>query len=221
MKKSLIIFLCLLVHVSSISQNFEPAPPDKAVVYFASPYISTVGLMGFLYQIPIYDEEGFGIGFLTYRNFIRYECDPGSHYFWTIKGVYVSSISAIKADLEPGKIYLILAQQTLLPDPAGTITGLTPVDTTTENEELFDMLKVLNAKSSIKANKMYMKRQDKYIHALNKNKRKLKSYELFTKKIDKVLDKDKCKILPPHWYIEPEQMYYDKKDKKGEDDIET
>lgn len=211
MKKLLVVLLCLLVYRPLLSQNFEPAPENKAVVYFASPYISTVGLLGFAYSIPLYNHDGLGIGVLTYRNFIRYECDPGEHYFWTFKGVYTQNISAIKAELNAGKIYLILAKEVMAPNPVGTFSGLMPVDPTTDNEKLFDMLKILNNKNSIKANKIYLKRQDKFFKTLNKNKRQFKNQEIFTKKIDKVLEKEKILILPAHWYIEPSDMYYDKK----------
>lgn len=202
-----------------MGQNFEPAPDDKAVVYFSSPYISTVGIMGFLFNIPIYNEDGEGIGMLTYRNFFRYECDPGIHYFWTVKSTYSTNISAIQAHLEPGKIYLVLAQQ-IHAGPGGNFTGIVPVDTTTENEKREDILKVLNNKNSIKANQIYMKRQDKYHKLLNKNKRMMRNHEIFTKKIDKVLDKDKFKILPNHWFIEPEDMYRED-NKKGKKEVEA
>lgn len=210
MKKLLFFPLLLLLISSGFGQNFEPAPVDRAVVYFSSPYISTVGLLGFAFNIPIYKEDGEGIGILTYRNFFRYECEPGLHYFWTTKSTYATKISAIEANLDPGKIYLVLAQEVHL-GPGGNITGIVPVDTTTDNEQLEDILKVLNNKNSIKANQIYMKRQDKYYKLLNKNKRLMRNHEIFTKKIDKVLEKEKIKILPKHWFIEPEDMYRDSK----------
>lgn len=221
MKKLLFVPLLLLLLTSAFGQNFEPAPADKAVVYFSSPYISTVGLLGFTFSIPIYKEDGEGIGMLTYRNFFRYECEPGLHYFWTTKSTYATKISAVEADLDPGKIYLVLAQQVNL-GPGGNFTGIVPVDTTTDNEQLEDILKVLNSKNSIKANQFYMKKQDRFYKMLNKNKRMMKNQEIFTQKIDKVLEKDKFKILPKHWFIEPEDMYRDsEKKRKKEIDIKS
>ena len=219
MIKLLSTLFSLLFFIAVFGQNFEPAPDDKAVVYFSSPYISTVGLLGFTFTIPIYKEDGEGIGMLTYRNFFRYECEPGLHYFWTTKSTYSTNISGIKADLEPGKIYLVLAQEVHL-GPGGNITGIVPVDTTTDNEQLEGILKVLNNKNSIKANQIYKKRQEYYCKQLNKNKRILRNQEIFTKKIDKVLEKDKFQILPKHWFITPENMYREKK-KERRGDIET
>ena len=87
MKKLLIILLCFFNHFNALSQTIEPAPVDKAVVYF----VRTVkGGFGSLANTFVFDSQN-TIGMLSYRNFIRYECEPGEHLFWAIR----SNISTI------------------------------------------------------------------------------------------------------------------------------
>ncbi len=81
------------------AQVIAPAPPDKAVVYFAR--ISSLGLaINFSY----FDSATL-IGKFNGPKYIRYECAPGPHVFWARS----ENKDFVEAELEAGRIYLIEA----------------------------------------------------------------------------------------------------------------
>lgn len=205
MKKMLLIFLSLLIYLPLTSQTFEPAPPDKAVVYF----VRTVkGGFGSLANTFMFDSEE-AIGMLSYRNFIRYECDPGEHLFWAIRS-NISTItftyykSYITANLDPGRIYLMEVRLQM------EGIDMEPVHPAKDVERVHRIKTVLNNKSSVKAN-AYMKKKNFGVHKIDKSfsengMKRYKDYE----------EKDKILSLYPEWFIEPEDLKLDKK-KKRED----
>ncbi|MFZ2283893.1 MAG: hypothetical protein WAV86_08455 [Lutibacter sp.] len=97
MKKIILLSLMSLLNLILFSQNIEPAPNDKSVVYFTR--ANTVGaLINFTY----FDGEKV-IGKFNGPKYIRYECIPGEHLFWARS----ENKSFIEANLEAGKIYII------------------------------------------------------------------------------------------------------------------
>lgn len=205
MKKLLFTLLCLFTYLSVPSQTFEPAPDDKAVVYF----VRTVkGGFGSFANTFIFDTKE-TIGMLSYRNFIRYECDPGEHLFWAIRSnisvvTFTYYKSFVKATLDPGKIYLMEVRIQM------EGIDMDPVDPLIDITRLHRIKVVLNNKSSIKANQ-FMKKRNFGIHKIDKS-----FAENGMKRYAKFEEKDKVLTLYPHWNITAEDLKLDKKKKRKE-----
>ena len=203
MKNILFISLFIFISFPVISQSFDPAPQDKAVVHF----VRTVkGGFGSLANTFMFDSEE-AIGMLSYRNYIRYECEPGEHLFWAIRS-NISSItftyykSYIRANLDPGKIYLMEVRL--------QVEGIDmePVNPSVDEVRVSRIKAVLNNKSSVKAN-AYMMKRNYGVHKIHKSfaENGMKRYKDFE-------EKDKILILYPDWYIEPENLKLEKKKKR-------
>lgn len=80
-------------------QDIQPAPSDKAVIYFAR-----VSSLGFAINFTYFDSTVI-IGRFNGTSYIRYECEPGSHLFWARS----ENKDFVEAEVEAGKIYLIEA----------------------------------------------------------------------------------------------------------------
>lgn len=116
MKRFLAILMLALLTLPVFAQQFDPAPVDKAVVYFvrANP-------LGAVINFNYYDGDLL-IGRFNAGKYLRYECDPGNHVFWARS----ENRSFVEADLEAGKTYLIEIVPRLGGIKAGV--GLVPFD---------------------------------------------------------------------------------------------
>ncbi len=81
----------------SVASQIPPAPADKAVVYFMR-----MGKFGQGAKFEHYDNNRF-IGKFTGLKYLRYECEPGEHFFW----VRSENCDYVPANLEAGRNYLI------------------------------------------------------------------------------------------------------------------
>lgn len=205
MKKLLLVLLWLFNYLTASSQTFEPAPVDKSVVYF----VRTVkGGFGSLANTFVFDSEN-TLGILSYRNFIRYECEPGDHLFWAIRS-NISTItftyykSYVKAKLDPGRIYLMEVRMQM------EGIDMDPVDPSADDMRLDRIKTVLNNKSSIKANN-YMKKKD-----FGKHKIDASFAENGMERYAKFEEKQKVLTLYADWYVEPEDLKLEKKKKRKE-----
>jgi len=203
MKNILFISLFLFICPPIMSQTFDPAPQDKAIVYF----VRTVkGGFGSLANTFMFDSEE-AIGMLSYRNFIRFECEPGEHLFWAIRS-NISTItftyykSYITANLDPGKTYLVEVRLQM------EGIDMEPVNPAIDDIRVSRIKTVLNNKSSVKAN-AYMKKRNFGVHKIDKSfaENGMKRYKNYK-------EKDKILILYPEWYIEPENLKLEKKKKR-------
>lgn len=95
--KKLVLFIVLLLLFSVQAHTIEPAPADKAVVYFVR-----VSSLGALINFTYFDST-MVIGRFNGPKFLRYECEPGEHLFWARS----ENKDFVKANLEAGKIYVI------------------------------------------------------------------------------------------------------------------
>ncbi|WP_156340084.1 hypothetical protein [Nonlabens sp. YIK11] len=102
MKKIICTSLIALFSLISIAQITE-APADKSVVYF----VRSSG-MGALINFTYFDMEEV-IAQHNGTGYVRYECEPGEHLFWARSENKVY----LKADLKPGKTYVVQVQPTL------------------------------------------------------------------------------------------------------------
>jgi hypothetical protein len=98
-KQILLIIPFFLIALSVIGQNIEPAPSDKAVVYF-----TRTSSLGFAINFSYFDSTKL-IAIFNGPKYIRYECEPGRHLFWARS----ENRDFIEADVEAGKIYFIEA----------------------------------------------------------------------------------------------------------------
>ena len=95
--KNIFLYFLLFSQVALNAQTIEPAPADKAVVYFVR--ANSVGIiMDFVY----FDNDQ-AIARFNGMKYFRYECEPGEHLFWA----KAESRDYVRADLEAGKIYFI------------------------------------------------------------------------------------------------------------------
>lgn len=123
MKKILFFLFLLVASLTVFAQSVEPAPADKAVVYFVRP-----NTMGALINFTFYDGDAL-IARFNGGKYYRYECAPGTHVFWAKS----ENRSYVEADLAAGQIYVIeamplmgglKAQVQLIPvDPQGKGIG--------------------------------------------------------------------------------------------------
>ncbi len=134
MKKLITITILSLIAIAGYSQTIAPAPVDKAVVYF-----TRTSSMGFAINFSYYDSAVF-IGKFSAPKYMRYECEPGSHLFWS----KAENRSFVKADLEAGKIYFIEAIPKMGAVKAGV--NLMPVDPT--DEKIMNKIMKLMSKTS-------------------------------------------------------------------------
>ena len=89
--------VAIMIMVSSRAQTIEPAPADKAVVYFAR-----ASDLGALINFTFFDSTQV-IGRFNGYKYMRYECAPGEHLFWARS----ENKDFVRAKLEAGKIYII------------------------------------------------------------------------------------------------------------------
>jgi hypothetical protein len=92
-----ILITSCIIYTSA--QNLEPAPADKAVVYFVR-----TSSIGFAINFTYVDSARL-IGKFSGQGYIRYTCDPGRHLLWARS----ENRDFVEADLEAGKIYFIEA----------------------------------------------------------------------------------------------------------------
>jgi hypothetical protein len=83
----------------AVAQTIDPAPADKAVIYFVRP-----SSLGFAINFSYLDSAQL-IGKFNGPAYIRYTCDPGRHLFWARS----ENRDFVEADVEAGKIYFIEA----------------------------------------------------------------------------------------------------------------
>lgn len=121
-KQSLLIISILLIVLSGVAQNIEPAPADKAVVYFMR-----TSSLGMAINFSFFDSTTL-IGVFNAPKYIRYECEPGQHIFWARS----ENKDYIEAEVEAGKIYFIEAIPLMGAIKAGV--DLQPVDTNNEKQ---------------------------------------------------------------------------------------
>lgn len=194
MRTVIAYLMFILVSSPSISQVIQEAPADKAVVYF----VRTVKGYGLLAQPGVFCASE-PIGIISYRNFIRYECEPGNQLFWILKGgiseiTFTNYKQFIETELLAGKIYLIEVRVQF------EGISMEPVDPVVDLDRLERIKSVLNSKSSQKANKM-SKKKDYYKKRIHKSwiKHGMDKYPKF-------VEKGKVKQLFPDWFVEPEDL---------------
>ncbi len=98
-RQILVAVLFSIIADTAVAQAIEPAPPGKAVVYFARP-----SSLGFAINFSYFDSTAL-IGKFNGPKYIRYECEPGRHLFWARS----ENRDFIEAEVEAGKIYFIEA----------------------------------------------------------------------------------------------------------------
>ena len=137
-KQILLIIPFFLITISLIGQSIEPAPTDKAVIYF-----TRTSSLGFAINFSYFDSTKL-IGVFNGPKYIRYECEPGAHLFWARS----ENRDFIEAEVEAGKIYFIQANVKMGAIKAGV--ELQPIDpnNTNDTKKMNKIFKLLNKKPS-------------------------------------------------------------------------
>ncbi len=97
-KLFLTTFIALAGIYTVMAQGFTPPPDEKAVVYFVR-----VTKYGKPTAFEFFHQDKY-IGAFKGDQYMRYECDPGSHLFWASS----ENKEFITANLESGKSYIIM-----------------------------------------------------------------------------------------------------------------
>jgi hypothetical protein len=116
--KTLTFLVVLFVNTCSWSQDFLPAPRNKAVVYF----FKTSG--SGLFTTYTFHDSARVIGRFSEQNYFRYECEPGHHVLWARS----ANIDFVEADMESGEIYLIEVVPRMVFLHMYTAVSLQPID---------------------------------------------------------------------------------------------
>lgn len=136
MKKTILLVIpLLLTTLSLIGQRIDPAPADKAVIYF-----TRTSTLGFAINFSYFDSTKL-IGVFNGPKYIRYECEPGTHLFWARS----ENRDFIEAEVEAGKIYFIEALVKMGAIKAGV--ELEPIDPN-DTKKMNKIFKLLNKKPS-------------------------------------------------------------------------
>src|SRR5688572_28868858 len=99
MKTTILAIIVSFCFYNATGQTLEPAPLNKAVVYFVRPTS-----IGFAINFSYFDSTQL-IGKFNGPAYIRYECEPGKHLFWACS----ENRDFVEAEVEAGKIYFIEA----------------------------------------------------------------------------------------------------------------
>lgn len=134
-KKYLLAISLLVITLSVFGQTPEPAPADKAVVYFVR-----TSSLGFAINFSYFDSTKL-IGVFNGPKYIRYECEPGKHLFWARS----ENRDFVEAEVEAGQIYFIEAIVKM--GAIKATVGLDPVDTN-DKKRMERIFKLLDKKPS-------------------------------------------------------------------------
>lgn len=143
----MIFTLVCFCHFYSTAQTIDPAPADKAVVYFVRP-----SSLGFAINFSYFDSTRL-IGKFNGPAYIRYTCDPGQHLFWARS----ENRDFVEAELEAGKIYFIEAIVNMGAMKAAV--NLEPVDPNDE-KRMNRILKLMGKRSSESFSEAELKEQE-------------------------------------------------------------
>ena len=117
MKKLILtLFIALAGIYAASAQGFTPPADGKAVVYFVR-----VTKYGKPTAFEFFHQDKYIGAFKGYQ-YMRYECDPGSHLFWASS----ENKEFITADLEAGKSYIIMVN--VIMGAMKARVGLAPLD---------------------------------------------------------------------------------------------
>ena len=130
---SFILFNCFI----SVGQTINPAPEEKSVVYFVR-----TSSMGAAINFSYFDSTSL-IGKCNGKNYIRYECEPGTHLFWARS----ENKSSVEADIDPGKIYFLDAIPKMGLGKAKVT--LLPMDLNNDEKRKQKILKLIDKKPAV------------------------------------------------------------------------
>lgn len=92
--------MCLMIVMTfaAVGQGFTPPSEGRAAVYFVR-----TSSLAFAVDFSFFDERSY-IGDFGGRNYLRYECPPGTHLFWASG----ENKDFLNADLEAGGVYVVI-----------------------------------------------------------------------------------------------------------------
>jgi hypothetical protein len=91
------VLLLLCVQYSVFSQGFQTPSSGKCVVYFIRPEFFDRAV-----KFEYYDNDRY-IGGWSGINYMRYECDPGTHLFWATS----ENKEFMPSELKAGGVYMV------------------------------------------------------------------------------------------------------------------
>lgn len=195
---SQVFYIIFFTTFIGLGQDIDTTEKDMAVVYFIE--MTEKPLVVFS-GVHIYDGHE-PIGMVPLKYYLRYECSPGEHLFYSVRP---ENSYFVEANLLAGKIYIVEVLE--LPGVLLNQARIKPVNPTQKLFEIEDYRKVVNRKRSKsfyrnveKLNKIFLKRAEK---------NKQDKFQRQHNKYDKKKVKEKVKVLYPHWHIESENLLLD------------
>lgn len=185
-------------------QNVDTTENEMAVVYFFE-MSGAKGVFGA--SVAIYDGQE-PIGVVSVGHYIRYECPPGEHLFYSLSD---ENKFFVEANLLAGKVYIIeidIRPGRLSYIPSwGASTDRANMKPVNPKQNLFDIdqyRKKLNKKRS-KSFYWSLERTNKsFLKSAEKNKSV--KYQRRINKYDKKKEKETVEVLYPDWFIESETI---------------
>jgi len=168
------------------AQTIEPAPIDKAVIYFVR-----TNALGALINFTYFDGENV-IGKFNGLKYMRYECEPGEHLFWARS----ENKSFVEANVEAGKIYII----EVIPTMGGIKAGVRLVPIHPKTDKLKKIQKLISKKKS-------MEFTDKQLQQFNSQMKEVVKKGM--KKYNKMQSKNKSiPVLSKGMSLKPGQLLF-------------
>ena len=137
MKKLILLtFFCAIGIYTISAQGFQPPSKGKAAIYFVR-----VTKYGKPTSFEFFHQDKY-IGAFKGDQYMRYECDPGTHLFWASS----ENKEFITADIEAGKSYIIKVN--VIMGAMKARVGLVPLDFS-DNEIWDKVTKLVNSNAPI------------------------------------------------------------------------
>jgi hypothetical protein len=184
---------------------------EMAVVYFFETTDRTWISSSY---VALYDGQE-PIGMIASAHYVRHECPPGEHLFYSVSD---ENKSFIEANLLAGRVYLIEVHIRPGRMPGYLATdraNMKPVDPT---EKIFDIEQYRNVLNK-KRTKQFYWWLDRINNAFLKDAEKSKSvkYQRKLNRYYKKKEKEKVEVLYPYWHIESEAILLEPKENEAEE----
>ena len=199
-----VLMIFLFATFIGFGQNSDTTKNEMAVVYF----FEISGFRGmFGASVAIYDGQE-PISVVPAGHYIRYECPPGEHLFYSLSD---ENKFFVEANLLAGKVYIIEidirpGRLSYLPSwgPGTDRANMKPVNPKQKFFDIDQYRNMLNKKRSKNFHSSFERFNKSFLKSAEKNKSV--KYQRRLNRYDKKKEKEKVEVLYPDWHIESEKM---------------
>ena len=199
-----VVYIVLFATFLGLGQNRDMTENEMAVVYFFETTDRTWISSSY---VALYDGQE-PIGMIASAHYVRHECPPGEHLFYSESD---ENKSFVEANLLAGKVYLIevdirLGGLSYIPS-WGPYTNKAHMKPVNPKQKIFDIEQYRNVLNKKRTKHFYWE-SDMMNKAFLKSAEKNKSvkYQKILNKYYKKKEKEKVEVLYPQWHIESETI---------------